>query len=75
MENKLVQKLGEKTRIAKAQSKSDSIRSTIPKGIATHLNLDEGDELDWSLEIMKNEMVAVVRKVVVTSSSPSSSKK
>jgi hypothetical protein len=27
------------------------------------LKLDEGDELDWSLEIIKNEMVAVVRKV------------
>jgi len=61
--DKLASKLGEKTRVAKAQSKSDSIRSTIPTGIATHLKINEGDELDWSLEIIKNEMVAVVRKV------------
>jgi hypothetical protein len=25
--------------------------------------MSEGDELDWSLEIVKNEIVAVVRKV------------
>jgi hypothetical protein len=42
---------------------SDSIRSTIPNGIATHLKIKEGDELVWPLEIVKNEIVAVVRKV------------
>jgi hypothetical protein len=63
MDKKLLAKLGEKTRLAKAQSKSDSIRSTIPSGIATHLKLNEGDWIDWSLEIVKNELVAVVRKI------------
>ena len=40
-----------------------SIRSTIPSGIAGHLKISEGDELDWSLQIVKNEIVAVVRKI------------
>ena len=66
MGKKLVTKLGEKTRLAKAQSKSGSIRSTIPSGIAAHLKLSEGDWIDWSLEIVKNELVAVVRKIEET---------
>jgi hypothetical protein len=51
------------TKLFKAQSKSSSIRSTIPSGIAAHLKLGEGDWIDWSLEIVKNELVAVVRKI------------
>jgi hypothetical protein len=61
------QQLGEKTVLTKAQSKSGSLRTTVPKGIMVHLKLTESDSLDWSLEIVNNRLVAVVTKDLETS--------
>jgi antitoxin component of MazEF toxin-antitoxin module len=60
---KLVQKLGERTKLAKAHSESDSLRITVPKSIVKQWNLKEGEELDWSWQARNNEMILEVRKV------------
>lgn len=64
MSNRLLQKLGERTRLAKAHSKSVSLRITVPESIVKQWNLREGDELDWSWQARNNEMILEVRKVI-----------
>ena len=53
--------MGEITKLTKATSKSDSLRTTVPKGIVKQLNLKEGDEIDWRLTIEKNEIVVMIK--------------
>ena len=72
--NILTQKLGERTRLAKAHSRSDSLRITVPQSIVNQWDLQEGDELDWSWQAKNNEMVLVVRRVGQTDSSFQSDK-
>lgn len=55
--------MGEKTKLTKATSKSDSLRTTLPSGVAKQLNLKVGDELDWTLNIEKNNLIIVVRPI------------
>ena len=45
------------TKIAKASSKSDSVRTTIPKEIADILGLEIHDVLIWRLDEKTNELV------------------
>jgi hypothetical protein len=72
--NILAQKLGERTRLTKAHSRSDSLRITVPQSIVNQWDLQEGDELDWSWQAKNNEMVLVVRRVGQTDSSFQSDK-
>jgi hypothetical protein len=53
--------LKSKAGIAKTGTKS--LRATIPEGIVVFLNLKEGDTLDWKMEIINDERVAVVKKL------------
>ncbi|MDQ1252443.1 MAG: hypothetical protein QG646_1564 [Euryarchaeota archaeon] len=52
--------MGMQTVIAKASSKSDSLRTTVPAGIVKQFNLKEGDTLEWSIEPRKNKLIIVV---------------
>lgn len=54
--------MGEITRLVKAASGKDSLRTTIPMSIVRQWNLSAGDELDWSWEVIKGEMVVRIRK-------------
>lgn len=40
---------GEKTTLTKANERSYSLRTTVPKGIAKQLDLQEGDSIVWLL--------------------------
>jgi hypothetical protein len=51
-----------KSKASTARPGSTSLRATIPEGIVAFLNLNEGDKLDWKMEIIDNERVAVVKK-------------
>jgi hypothetical protein len=55
--------MGERTRLVKAVSSKDSLRTTIPMFCVRQWKLDARDELDWSIETVKGESVMVVRKV------------
>lgn len=48
------------TVVAKASSKSESLRTTIPAGIVKQFDLKEGDKLDWNIEPRKNKLIIVV---------------
>lgn len=45
-----------------ARPKSPSLRATIPSGIVAFLELSAGEKLEWKMEIIEGERVAVVRK-------------
>lgn len=53
--------MAEKTKLARATSKSGSLRTTVPKSIAIFLRLRVGETLIWEMEIIDNERVAVVK--------------
>ncbi len=45
---------GEKTKLTKANSGSYSLRTTMPKGIVSQLELKKGDSVFWELHPEKN---------------------
>ena len=51
---------GEKTILVKAQSKSTSLRTTVPKNIVNQFGLKEGSSLIWKLEAKKSKLVICV---------------
>ncbi|MGA2973501.1 MAG: AbrB family transcriptional regulator [Candidatus Bathyarchaeia archaeon] len=55
--------MGEKSMVAKASSKSPSIRATIPEKIAKEMNLSVSDVLDWEIEVRKSRKVMIVKKL------------
>jgi len=40
---------GERTHLTRANASSHSLRTTVPKGIATHFELKAGDTIVWSI--------------------------
>ena len=53
--------MGEITKLTKATSKSDSLRTTVPSGIVSHFKLQEKDTLDWNIEVKDGKLVIVIK--------------
>ena len=53
---------GVRTKVSLNTNSSHSMKSTIPEGVAEALKLNPGDSVDWSLVILEEKMVAVVKK-------------
>jgi bifunctional DNA-binding transcriptional regulator/antitoxin component of YhaV-PrlF toxin-antitoxin module len=56
--------MGEKSTIAKANSKSPSVRTTVPQSIAKKLGLAVGDVLEWDVVRDDGRESIRVRKLV-----------
>lgn len=54
---------GEVTTVVSATTTSKSLRATIPKGIVSHFNLSEGDQLRWSIKAADNKLVIFVEPI------------
>ena len=54
--------MGEKSRLVKAATGKESLRTTVPMSIVKQWGLHEGDDIEWSLEIRGNEMIVIVTK-------------
>lgn len=52
-----------KSKTTAARPGSTSLRATVPEGIVAFLDIKEADKLEWKMEIMNGERVAVVRKI------------
>jgi hypothetical protein len=52
-----------KSKTTHARPGSPSLRATVPEGIVAFLDLRESDKLEWKMEIIDGERVAIVRKV------------
>lgn len=55
--------MGEKSTVAKANSKSTSVRTTVPEKIVEQLSIEVGDVLDWEVETRSGRRVAVVKRL------------
>jgi hypothetical protein len=55
--------LGETTLLSLAATRKTSLRTTVPMSIVKQFGLAVGDKLDWTFDIMGNELVIVVRPV------------
>lgn len=55
---------GEKTILTKATSKSKSLRTTVPAGIARQFKLKQGDTLEWEIKPKKDTLVIVIRPIM-----------
>ncbi len=53
----------ETTKLTSAQSKSRSLRATVPASIIRHFGLIDGDELSWDLEARDGTIIIVVRPI------------
>lgn len=53
---------GTETSVSSAKSASDSLRTTIPMFVTKRLDLAAKDRLDWEIDKVGDEWVAVVRK-------------
>lgn len=50
------------SKVSIAQSKSVSLRTTIPSNVAEQLNLTAGDTLSWKMDKTDNVWIATIRK-------------
>ncbi len=53
-----------KTRIASAKAGTKSMKSTVPEGIVEFLQLEDKDELQWQMEVQKDERIAIDKKAI-----------
>lgn len=51
---------GERTTLSKANDKSYSLRTTVPKGIVNQMDLKEGDSILWVLKPNGNKFTIII---------------
>jgi bifunctional DNA-binding transcriptional regulator/antitoxin component of YhaV-PrlF toxin-antitoxin module len=51
---------GDITILTKANTKSNSLRTTIPMSITKHFGLKEGGHLRWDIQAKENQLIVVV---------------
>jgi antitoxin component of MazEF toxin-antitoxin module len=56
---------GDMTILTKANSRSQSLRTTIPMSITRQLNLKEGDHLRWEIQARDNTLIVVVTTIIL----------
>lgn len=54
-----------KSKVSIARPGANSLRATVPEGMVAFLQLKAGDKLEWKMEIVNDERVAIVRKMKV----------
>lgn len=52
---------GDITVITKANTKSNSLRTTIPMSITRQFNLRVGDKLNWKMEVEDNILIIKIK--------------
>lgn len=57
---------GEITILNHATTRSNSLRTTFPIGLARHFKLKEGDKLKWMLRVENNKLVIIVNPIKVS---------
>jgi len=62
MRDKTVFDMSLESTAASARKDTRSLRATIPEGIVAYLELQEGDKLEWKMDMEKNDRIVIVRK-------------
>lgn len=55
--------MGETTRLTKANSRSESLRTTVPAGIVKQFGMKEKDALDWAIEIKGLKLIIQIAHI------------
>jgi hypothetical protein len=55
--------MGSKTRLAKATSNSESLRTTVPVSLVKQFSMRERDILDWSIDLDSDGLTIKVRHI------------
>lgn len=55
--------MSEVTKLTRAQTQRESLRTTVPRSIVKQFNLTSGDKLEWNLEIREGQFIIVVHPV------------
>jgi len=55
--------MGETTRLTKANSRSDSLRTTVPAGIVKQFGMKEKDALEWAMDIKGLKLIIQVNHI------------
>lgn len=53
-----------KSTVGIARTGTMSLRATIPEGIVAFLDLKPSDKLEWKMEIINDERVVIIKKMV-----------
>ena len=51
------------TTLTKATSKSDSLRTTIPKSIVRQFELKQGDKIQWKMEVAEGKLLIKIEPI------------
>ena len=54
---------GEETILTHASTRGNSLRTTVPIGVARQLGLKEGDRLRWEIQAEDNNLVILVKPI------------
>lgn len=54
---------GEETILTHASTRGNSLRTTVPIGVARQLGLKEGDRLRWEIRADNNSLVILVKPI------------
>jgi hypothetical protein len=55
--------MGEKTTLTKASTKSESLRTTVPAGIVKQFYMSEGDQLEWEIKVVENNLGILIKHI------------
>ena len=55
--------MGAKTRLTKANSRSDSLRTTVPASIVSQFGMKEKDALDWAIDIKGLKLIIQISHI------------
>lgn len=62
--------MADMTALSRATTNSESLRTTVPRGIVKHFGLAEGDSLEWRLEIRSEKLTIEVLPVKEAAEQP-----
>ena len=55
--------MGETTRLTKANSRSESLRTTVPAGIVKQFGMKEKDALEWAIAIKGLKLIIQINHI------------
>jgi hypothetical protein len=55
--------IGEVTVLTKANTRSNSLRTTVPMSVTRHFGLKEGGHLRWEIQAKESKLIVVVTPV------------
>lgn len=62
MQDALMPRVGERTKLNRANSNSPSLRTTVPESVVNELKLKEGDAIEWERIVHEGKIAIRIKK-------------